>query len=1088
MSAEYSEDILVQQTAADYFEQELGWDTILAYNDETYGPGSTLGRSDQTQVVLLDRLRQSLMRLNPGHPVSAYNDAIEAFTTTSASKTLLQTNEDYYRFIRDGIPVRYQTDNGDLRQPTLRLIDFENPYTNDFLAVRELWIQGEIYRRRPDIIGFVNGIPLLFIELKRTSRNVQVAYEDNYTDYRDTIPHLFHYNALVMLSNGIDARVGTLTSPFKFFHEWKRLQENETGRVDFETMLKGICNKANFLDLMQNFVLFDRSSGETVKILARNHQYLGVNLAFTAIGDRQARQGRLGVFWHTQGSGKSYSMAFLSEKALRKFSGSFTFVIVTDRQELDSQIVQTFTGVDAARDDSTQATSGEHLTRLLQENHTYIFTLIHKFNQPGTVYSQRDDIIVFCDEAHRTQYGTLADNMRRGLPNAAFLAFTGTPLMASAEDQLTRDVFGDYVSTYNFKRAVDDHATVPLFYDNRGEKLSFRNSEGKAQSVSFSQELNQRAADAIASHALSEEEEARLRRRLGSDYLVLTAAPRLERIAQDLVAHYTTRWQTGKAMLVCLDKPTTVQMYELVHKYWQVAISEQETRLAQATDDQDQIEQQRYLDWLTETEYAVVISEEQNEVKTFRDLGLDIQPHRAKLKSRHLEEDFKNPRHPFRLAIVCAMWLTGFDVATLATLYMDKPMKGHTLMQTITRANRVAEGKNNGLLVDYNGILRSLRAALATYANAQDGDSGTQSDNTDQTEEQDEGTKPYEEMEKLRDDYAAAIQACIDHLSSLGFELQDLVEAQGFDRIRLLDQSAQNSALNAICTNDESRARFDVLTRDIFKKKLALFSYTELTEPYQDRYAALEAIYKQLHQRQEISRDLNAVLRSLQEVVGDAIVVNTERGAGVDSGLVYDISSIDWDILRAEFAQSSTQNLEVQTVKDSVEQQLRRMVRRNPLRIDLYERYQRIINNYNQETDRVTIEQTFEELLRLVQTLSEEDSRAVREGLTEEYLAVYDRLCENKNDLSTQTRNRVKQIAQALVEAIKSKLNELTDWSDKETTRAQVKTLIYNYLYDENTGLPEKDYTDTDIEELSNVVYLHVYQQYRSGQDNPYAA
>jgi type I restriction enzyme R subunit len=1083
MSAEYSEDILVQQTASNYFQQELGWRTVYAYNDETYGPTGTLGRADQSEVLLLQPLHQALVRLNPGHPSEAYAAAIEQLLTTSAAKTWQQINEEKYCLIHDGIRVHYRTPDGQPRDPLLRVIDFNEPDNNDFLAVRELWVQGPIYRRRPDIIGFVNGIPLLFIELKRTSRSVQVAYEENYTDYRDTIPALFHYNAMVMLSNGIDARVGTLTSPFNFFHEWKRLSENEQGRVHFETMLKGICTKANFLDLVQNFILFDRSGGETVKILARNHQYLGVNRAFAAIGDRQAREGRLGVFWHTQGSGKSYSMAFLSEKAFCRISGGFTFLVVTDRKELDDQIVQTFMGVGAARSDNTQANDGNHLVELLEGNHRYVFTLIHKFNQPGKIYSKRDNIIVLCDEAHRTQYGTLADNMRRGLPNASFLAFTGTPLMESAEDQLTRDVFGGYVSTYNFKRAVDDNATVPLFYDNRGEKLSFVDESGEEHPLNGSEDLNQRVAEELSRYDLSEEDEERIMRRLGSDYLILTAEPRLDRIAEDLVAHYTTRWQTGKAMLVCLDKLTTVRMYNLIDKYWQQAIARQERRLAQATDDQDYKEQQQYLNWLRETEYAVVISEAQNEVKTFRDWGLDIEPHRAKMKARKLEEDFKNGQHPFRLVIVCAMWLTGFDVATLATLYMDKPMKGHSLMQTITRANRVAEGKNNGLLVDYNGILRSLRAALAKYANSDEDDQ--QPEGTPGPDDED-GRIPYKDMEKLRDDYADAIQACVDHLSSLGCDLQRLVEAEGFDRIHLLDPDATDSALNAISTNDESRARFDVLVRDIFKKKLALLSYPELTEPYQDRYAALDAIYKQLHQRQEIATDLNAVLRSLQNVVGDAITINTEREAGEDSGLVYDISTIDWDVLRAEFARSKTKNLETQTLKDAVEKQLQRMVRRNPLRMNLYERYLRIINDYNMETDRATIERTFEELLKLVQTLSEEDSRAVREGLTEEYLAVFDLLCQRRNDISTQTRNRIKRISQDLVESVKGKLGELSAWREKETTRAQVKTFIHDYLYADTTGLPGDEYSDDEVENLSNVVYLHVFQQYKSPECNTY--
>ena len=310
------------------------------------------------------------------------------------------------------------------------------------------------------------------------------------------------------------------------------------------------------------------------------------------------------------------------------------------------------------------------------------------------------------------------------------------------------------------------------------------------------------------------------------------------------------------------------------------------------------------MQWLQSTEYLVVISEAQNEVKTFKDWGLDIIPHRQIIKSRNLESEFKNEKHPFRFAIVCAMWLTGFDVPSLATLYIDKPLQGHTLMQAIARANRVYEGKNNGLLIDYNGILTSLRAALARYSRAEVGS-------------QNESITPYNDLNQLREDYAIALQTCIDHIANLGFDLQELVETAGFDKI-----AAKISAVNAVCTNDESRARFEVLTREVFKKKQALITEPELTAPYQGRYNAIEQIYKHLHEQHKISLDINAVLRSLQGVVSEFINVDTSRLPGSESDKNYDISNIDFELLKAEFAKSQTKNTSVQTLKGAVERQL----------------------------------------------------------------------------------------------------------------------------------------------------------------------
>lgn len=1093
MSAEYSEDKLVQQTTADYFHNNLGWDSEYAFNTETFGSTGTLGRTTKREVILTRDLRQALERLNPGHPAIAYDTALQTFLNINLSKTPIQINRDTYKLIRDGIPTQYKAGKGETRDLRLKVIDFTTPDPNRFLIVRELWVQGSLYTRRPDIIGFVNGIPLLFIELKKTSKDIQLAYDQNLTDYKDTIPHIFHYNAIVLLSNGNRAKYGSFTSPYLYFQEWKRLKESEKGRVDFETLLMGIGNKANFLDLVENFILFDESSGKTTKIIARNHQFLGVNLAFEAIQRRKMlpastkdiletlaaqdssglqvldpacgsgsliqnvlsqQRNRLGVFWHTQGSGKSYSIAFLAEKILRKLGG-YSFVIVTDRQELDRQIAETFVGIGAISPQQTvQATSGDHLGELLKGNHRYVFTLVHKFNQPGKEYSDRDNIIVISDEAHRTQYGKLAENMRDGLRNAGFIGFTGTPLMGSAEDQKTREMFGDYVSVYDFQRAVEDQATVPLYYDNRSEKLDLHTDD-----------LNVRISSEIEAHDLSDEDEARLIRRLGNDYLVLTAESRLDRIAEDLVAHYTARWETGKAMLVCLDKLTAIRMYDLIDRYWKRAIAHQETEVKIATDEQDLREQQRNLQWLKETEYAVVISKEQNEVKTFRNHKLDIEPHRLKIESRDLEDDFKKPDHPFRLAIVCAMWLTGFDVPTLATLYLDKAMQGHSLMQAIARANRVAEGKNNGLLVDYSGILKSLRAALAKYGSVAN-------PHRDSTQEP---TAPYEDTIALAHAYADAIQACIEYLHSIGCNLHQLPLSEGFDKIALL-----NEAIEAITTNDLTRARFDVLACEVFKKHTALINYPQLSAPYRSLHNTLEAICDELSPESSLT-DLSTVLRSLQQLVSDTITVQpADHHPGGESGRIYDISNINFDALKAEFTKSERPNQTVQDLKQAVETRLKQMVAQNPTRLDFYDRYQKIIHAYNQETDRVTIEQTFEELMRLVEQLSEEDTRAVREGLNEDHLAIFDLLCQRKTPLSSKNRDRVKSVAQSLYAALTTELQKLDNWQDKDTTRSRVKTFVHNYLYDETTGLPVEDYTEEDVQEVADVIFLHVYERFSS--------
>ena len=714
MPYEYSENILIQQSASDLLRDELGWEVAFAYNQEVLGENGTFGRRDYHEILLTRYFRAALKRLNPWIDDTQIDEAQKKLESRLSTASLMQTNEEKYFLIRDGIPVTVKKPGGGTETRTAAVLDFRRPEENHFLAVRELKIHGDLYRKRTDIVGFVNGIPLLFVELKKTTVDVQNAYTGNYTDYLATIPQLFYYNAFLMLSNGVEAKVGTLGSKYEFFHEWKRLRESDAGSVALETMLRGICDKRTFLDLFENFILYDHSNGHTAKILARNHQYLGVNEAVSAYETRKLRDGKLGVFWHTQGSGKSYSMAFLAQKIRRKFEGSPTIVILTDRDELNKQISETFEncgllkGVKAAQ---LVASSGTDLVDKLRGNPSFIFTLIQKFNRGDLppIYPDHD-IVIMSDEAHRSQYGVFAENMVRLLPTASRIGFTGTPLLSS--DNITERTFGGYLSVYDFKRAVEDGATVPLYYENRADKIK------KLENPKITQEI----LDAIESADLDPSQEEKLEREFAKEIHILMAEPRLKSIAKDFVGHYSDLWTSGKAMFVCLNKVTCVRMYDYVQKYWQDEITALEAGLKTASQQETQ-ELERKLRWMQETEMAVVISQEQNEIQTFQKWGLDILPHRAKMEKRELDKEFKDDSSKFRVVFVCAMWLTGFDVKSLSCLYLDKPLKAHTLMQTIARANRVAEGKSNGLIVDYVGIVKALRKALADYT-ANHGDPG----------------------------------------------------------------------------------------------------------------------------------------------------------------------------------------------------------------------------------------------------------------------------------------------------------------------------------------------------------------------------
>lgn len=1044
MSYDYSENALVQKSAGHLLEQELGWEVAFAHNTEKLGKNGTFGRTSYREVLLTRYFREALQRLNPWLTSAQLDEAQKKMESRLSTSSLLQINEEKYALIRDGIPVTVKRPGGKTEEKRAAVVDFQHPNDperNHFLAIMELKVHSPFYHKRPDIMGFVNGIPLLFVELKKTTVDVQDAYTDNYSDYLDTIPHLFYYNAFLILSNGVEAKVGTLGSKYEFFHEWKRLEENEPGSVALETMLRGICKKENFLDLLENFILFDHSGGHTAKILARNHQYLGVNEAVKAYEARKLKDGKLGVFWHTQGSGKSYSMVFLAQKIRRKFTGSPTIVVLTDRDELNKQISDTFENcglLGKTKASQFIAASGEDLVEKLKGNPSFIFTLIQKFNKSNVepIYPDHD-ILIMSDEAHRSQYGVFAENMMRLLPTASRIGFTGTPLLSG--DNITERTFGGYLSVYDFKRAVEDGATVPLYYENRGDKIADLHNP----------EITDRILDAIEQADLDVDQQEKLEREFAKEIHLLTAQQRLESIARDFVGHYSDLWTSGKAMFVCLNKVTCVRMYDMVQKYWAEEIARLEKEVKHATQQESQ-ELSRKLAWMKETEMAVVISQEQNEIQTFQKWGLDIKTHRQKMVTRELDKEFKDPTNPLRVVFVCAMWLTGFDVKCLSCLYLDKPLKAHTLMQTIARANRVAEGKNNGLIVDYIGIVKALRKALADYT-ANVGGQG--------------GADPTVDKEELIAHILDTISAAKEYLRQHDFVLQDLLDADDFEKTRYL-----LSGVEAVSGSLEDRKQFQTYGTELIRM-MKYADREDVSGQARKEYEAIEAIYRQMQKKRKHANNTELMVE-INQIISEYVQVDAPA-QGLAPSRQFDISEIDFDLLRREFARSKRKHLIIKDLNELIQQRLDALLLSNPQRINYYERYQQIIEEYNNEQNRASIEKTFVELMNLAGSMDREKQRYVREGFSsDEELSLYDMLFSE--NLSKQDIQQIKKVAVDLLAKVKAKIAELDHWTDKQETKAAVDNLIRDTLWAE---LPEC-YDEVSISGYRQKIYEYVYTRY----------
>ena len=1009
------------------------------------------GRTDKAQCYLPEVMKESLQAINPGVDSSLIDKAISTLIQPASETTIIDKNYIIYKAIREGLTYSFRKDGKD-DFTTVKLIDFDNPSNNTFTAVNQMWIRGQYNWRRPDVLVFINGMPLVFIELKNGNIPVRQAYTKNLKSYLTDVPNLFTMNQICILSNGLETRLGAFNAGYEFFFEWLKNSEEDVidresikdNALSIQYMADSLLNKETLIDYIENFILFENKH---IKIIAKNHQYLGVNNLYNSFQRREELNGKIGVFWHTQGSGKSYSMVMFSRKVNRKMHGNFTFLIVTDREDLDTQIHKNFVRTEViGANDETQPKNSVQLRSFLQSNKQFIFTLIHKFgwdkvtNGNYPTLSTRNDIIVMVDEAHRTQYNTLGENMRAALPNANFIAFTGTPLLGPK--RLTNQWFGNYVSEYNFAQSVEDGATVPLFYSRRVPTVDLSNAELQADMEAL-----------MKDEGLNDAEQKTLENSGSRILEVIKRDERLEVVAQDIVKHFINRGYKGKGMVVSIDKFTAVTMYDKVQRYW---LEEQKNliKLRNLTTGEEKKKIQETLDYMKTVEMAVVISEEADEVEKFQAKGLDITTHRKKMneitpEGLDIEDRFKDPNDPLQLVFVCAMWLTGFDVPSLSTLYLDKPMKDHTLMQCIARANRCFEGKKCGLIVDYVNVFKWMKEALGNYA--------VSPDNPEM---------PVKDIENLMKLLEESITMTCDFLEGEGIHIEDSFNEGSLDKLNIIRQQYAK-----IIEKDDVKNKFRVLSNTMINLYEA--SKPEVFEMHwvNTKFAAL----KYLHDLFDNTVDDEKLEKAKEKMSSllDQSVSSNDLGDNIPNykikgSKVIDLSKLDVEGLKKELKTAEYKSVEIENLREFIEQVLQQMINRNTTRISFSERYQSIINRYNAGS--TENEDYYEQLLKLIEDLKKEDNRAYEEGLTEEELEIYDLLIMGKH-LTKAEEQKVKLAAKHLFNTLMMKKAELmvVEWYKDEQTKALVRDTISAEL---DKDLPDS-YDKESFNSKTNLLLNH---------------
>jgi type I restriction enzyme R subunit len=985
----------VEGAALEWFEN-LGYAVLHGPDIAPDEPAAE--RTTYQDVTLEQRLKTAIASLNPHIPADAREEAYRKANRSDAP-TLVASNRAFHRMLVNGVEIEYRRPDGTIAGDRARLIDFEHPDTNDFVAVNQLTVIEGHHNRRPDIVLFVNGLPLAVIELKNAAdeeATVWTAFNQLQT-YKQQIPSLFAFNEALVVSDGLAARVGSLTADKERFMPWRTIEGEDLApatMLELEVLIEGLFEKRHFLAFLRNFIVFEEEkSGQVTKKIAGYHQFHAVHKAVetTVAASRPGGDNRCGVVWHTQGSGKSLTMAFYAGSViLHPEMENPTLVVITDRNDLDDQLFGTFSRChELLRQKPVQAADRPQLREYLKvASGGVVFTTIQKFlpEQKGDKYpslSDRRNIVVIADEAHRSQYDFIdgyARHMREALPNASFIGFTGTPI--ESDDKSTRRVFGDYISIYDIQRAVEDKATVPIYYESRLAKLELKPEEKPHLDEDFEE--------------ATEGEETTRKEKLKTKWAALEALvgteKRLELIAQDLVKHFEERLEAmdGKAMVVCMSRRICVELYNQIGKLrpaWHHADDDKGTMKIVMTGSADD--------------------------------PLDWQQHiRNKKRREDMADRFKDPKHPFKIVIVRDMWLTGFDAPCLHTMYVDKPMRGHGLMQAIARVNRVFKDKPGGLVVDYLGLADQLKRALATYT----GSGGTGRTAIDQEEAVAVMLEKHE------------ICCGLFH----GFDWSGWVAASPLDRLRFLPPAQEH-----ILAQEDGKER-------LLKAVTELSQAFALAVPHEDALAIRDdvgffqavraALAKSDTERKRSEADIEHAVRQLvSRAVASEGVIDIFAAAGLKKP---DISILSDEFL-AEVRGLPQRNLAVELLRKLLNDEIKTRTKKNLVQARSFsEMLEKSIRAYQNRA--IETAQIIEELIELARQMREANRRGEDLRLTDDELAFYDALETNDSAVKTLGDATLRTIAQELVQTVRQ--NVTIDWTVKETVRARLRVMVRRIL------------------------------------------
>jgi type I restriction enzyme R subunit len=1005
----------------------LGWFHELGY-DIAHGPDLAPGeagaeRETYGDVLLTERLRTAIERLNPSIPAEAKDEALRKVLRVDGPD-LITANRRFHSMLRDGVEVEYPRVDGSIAGDHVRLIDFTKTENNDWLALNQFTVVEGQVNRRPDVVVFVNGIPLSVIELKNpTDENATIwsAYEQLQT-YKKQVTAIFRYNELLVISDGIQARIGSLSANREWFKVWRTIDgetEAPKGSIELEVLIKGVFAKSRVLDLIRHFVTYeDDDKGRTTKIIAGYHQFHAVNKAVEETVRASAKAGdrKAGVVWHTQGSGKSFSMLFYAGRvAKHPAMENPTVVVLTDRNDLDDQLFGQFDRCyEIVGQQPKQADSRDQLRDLLKVGSGgVVFTTIQKFmpqekGERMPALSDRRNIVVIADEAHRSQYDLIdgfARNMRDALPNASFIGFTGTPIEKT--DANTRGVFGDYISIYDIQKAVADGATVPIYYESRVAKLGLKDTKLTDIDVDFEE--------------VTEGEDEDKKRKLKSKWAALEAlvgAPeRIALIAQDIVDHYERRQEAikGKAMIVCMSRRVCVDLLDAIIKL--------RPQWAGHPEDKDDVESRKKC-------VAKII------MTGSADDGPEWQHHiRNKQRRRELALRFRDPKDPFSIVIVRDMWLTGFDAPCLSTMYADKPMRGHGLMQAIARVNRVFKDKPGGLVVDYLGLADQLKQALSTY-----------------TESGGQGTPSIDASEAVK-----ALQTYYEQAKGMfhGFDYSAWLNGAPAQRLALIPAGQEH-----ILAQQDGKKRFVAIIGSL-SKAFALCATSDFAKGIRDEVSFFQAIQAQLTKRADSEGkdiDLEAAIQQLvsRAVVADGQVIDVFAAAGLKKP---DISILSEEFLK-EVQGIKHKNVAAELLAKLLTGEIKLRSGRNAVQGQLFsEMLKKTLNAYHNRA--IATQEVLEELLNLAREVRTAAERGEKLKMTEEEIAFYDALANNESAVKAMGDDKLKVIAAELVTKVRQ--STTIDWTMRESARAAIRVMVKRIL--RQYGYPP-DFQDAAVQTI----------------------